>query len=148
MESEVTRMIKIRSCDGAMLDVPEAVAVQSRLIRHVVEDVEAEHPIPLPFIMAKTLTLAFEDCTKQADFAAAPKTEIKDWDKQFVDALLMDALYDLVEASNYLAIKELMDLCCERVAGMIREKNVEKVHTTFDIVNDFPPGGEDEFEKL
>ncbi|XP_020094942.1 SKP1-like protein 1B [Ananas comosus] len=146
MESKVTRMIKIRSCDGAVLDVPEEVAVQSRLIRHAVED----------FVTAETLNLAFEYCTKHADFAAAAaipaaddekkkaaETEIKDWTSSFVNALSMDVLYDLVHGSNYLAIEELMDLCCERVAGMIRRKSAEEVRATFDIMNDFPPNGED-----
>lgn len=95
-------LTKIRSCDGAVVDVPEASAALSRLIRHALEDVDgAEHPIPLPFAAASTAVLAADD-----------EKKIKDWDKQFVDALSMDALYDLVHVRA--SIFHILSYLCVR----------------------------------
>ncbi|XP_020092107.1 SKP1-like protein 11 [Ananas comosus] len=52
------RMVKIRSYDGVVVEVPEAVAIQSVVIKHVVEDVGVEDPIPTPNVVGDVLSKA------------------------------------------------------------------------------------------
>jgi S-phase kinase-associated protein 1 len=45
----------------------------------------------------------------------------------------------LLLAANYLDIKSLIELCCAKVATMIKGKSPEEIRQQFGIVNDFTP---------
>ncbi|GJY52573.1 zinc finger, CCHC-type containing protein [Tanacetum coccineum] len=47
--------------------------------------------------------------------------------------LAKDTLFDLVLAVKYLNIKSLLDMTCQTVADMIKEKTPEEIRTTFNI---------------
>jgi len=46
----------------------------------------------------------------------------------------------MILAANYMDIKSLLDLCCAKVASMIKGKTTEEIRKTFNIKNDFTPG--------
>ncbi|CAN0893111.1 SKP1-like protein 11 [Linum grandiflorum] len=55
-------------------------------------------------------------------------------------------LFDLIlvsplslKAADYLNIKELLDLMCQKATHMISEKTTEEMHKIFNIKNDFTP---------
>ncbi|WBY58873.1 suppressor of kinetochore protein 1 [Plasmodium yoelii yoelii] len=58
------------------------------------------------------------------------------WDYDFVNTD-KETLYELIEASNYLDIKPLLDLTCGKIASMMKDKTTEEIRAEFDIVNDF-----------
>ena len=60
------------------------------------------------------------------------------WDCEYVD-IEQELVFELILAANYLDIKSLLDLCCAKVAAMIKGKPVEEVRRQFNIVNDFTP---------
>lgn len=53
----------------------------------------------------------------------------------------------LLQASNYLNIKDLLDLTCQTVADMIKNKTPEEIRRTFNIKNDFTPEEEEEVRR-
>ncbi|GJR69683.1 reverse transcriptase domain-containing protein [Tanacetum coccineum] len=57
---------------------------------------------------------------------------------------LKGTLFDLILATNYLNIKNLLDFTCQTVADMIKGKTPEEIHKTFNIKNDFTPEEEEE----
>ena len=52
-------------------------------------------------------------------------------------------LFDLILAANYLNITQLLDLTCEKVAEMIKNKTAEEIRSHFNIKNDFSPEEEE-----
>ena len=46
----------------------------------------------------------------------------------------------MILAANYMDIKSLLDLCCAKVASLIKGKTTEEIRKTFNIKNDFTPG--------
>ena len=50
------------------------------------------------------------------------------------------SLPQMILAANYMDIKSLLDLCCAKVASMIKGKTTEEIRKTFNIKNDFTPG--------
>ncbi len=56
-------------------------------------------------------------------------------------------LNKLLMTVNYLDYKTLFDVCCQRVADLIKEKSVEELRTIFGIVNDFTPEEEEQVKK-
>ena len=56
----------------------------------------------------------------------------------FVD-VDQEVLFELILAANYMDVKALLDLCCAKVASMMKGKTAEQIRKTFNIVNDFTP---------
>ena len=52
-------------------------------------------------------------------------------------------LFELILAANYMDVKALLDLCCAKVASMMKGKPAEAIRKTFNIVNDFTPEEEE-----
>merc|ERR1712072_1414082 len=55
--------------------------------------------------------------------------------------------FDMILAANYLDIKDLLELTCEKVASMIKGKTPEEIRKVFNTQNDFTPAEEDEIRK-
>ncbi|KAM0863138.1 hypothetical protein ACQ4PT_044789 [Festuca glaucescens] len=65
--------------------------------------------------------------------------DIDDWDRRFIaQAADTDALHDLFLASEELLEYELMDLCAQTTADMIRGGTVEEIKTLLGIVGITP----------
>lgn len=97
---------------------------------------EGDEPIVMPLqnVKGSTLTKVIEYCRFHVEGAKDKKSddEIKQWDQEFVK-VEQTMLFELILAANYLNIKELLDLTCQRVADMIRGKNPEEIRKTFNI---------------
>ena len=58
----------------------------------------------------------------------------------------MCLLFDF-QAANYLNIKSLLDLVCQTVADMIKNKSPQQIREIFNIKNDFTPEEEEAIRK-
>lgn len=162
-------MVTLKSFDGVEFVVSEAVAMHSQAIRHVIEDDCAQDAIPLPNVDSKTLAKVIEYCTKHVTIAEkardvskgkkaveesfaettnkmSPEEELKKWDAEFLN-VDTDTLYYLLLAANYLDVRDLLDLVCQKVADMIKGKYPEEIRKIFNIKNDFTPEEEAEIRR-
>ncbi|XP_042437942.1 SKP1-like protein 1B [Zingiber officinale] len=154
----MARMITLRSSDGEVFEVEEAVAMESQTIKHMIEDDCADNGIPLPNVSCRILAKVVEYCKKHVDAAASKSSsedaagsgisdeDLKSWDAEFVK-VDQATLFDLILAANYLNIKGLLDLTCQTVADMIKGKTPEEIRKTFNIKNDFTPEEEEEVRR-
>ena len=150
-------MVTLISSDHERFEVPEAAATMSQTIRHMIEDGCTDGGIPLPNVTGSILAKVLEYCNKHAAASAggegssssSDKEELDKFDKAFVDEVKADqaTLFDLILAANYLNVKGLLDLTCQTVADMIKDKSVEEIRQTFNIKNDFTPEEEAEIRK-
>ncbi|RZC64081.1 hypothetical protein C5167_025830 [Papaver somniferum] len=141
------KMVTLKSSDGVTFDVEESVALQSQTIKHMIEDDCADNGIPLPNVTSKILAKVIEYCRKHdGDADEKDKDEAKNWDADFVK-VDQNTLFDLILAANYLNVKELLDLTCQTVADMIKDKTPEEIRKTFNIENDFTPEEEEEVRR-
>ncbi|CAN6332940.1 unnamed protein product [Urochloa humidicola] len=167
-EKATAAMITLISSDNERFEVPEAAATLSQTIRHMIEDGCTDGGIPLPNVTGKILAKVLEYCNKHApasaegeaaaagasssspDAAAAAavssKEALESFDKAFVD-IDQATLYDVILAANYLDVKGLLDIVCQKVADMVKGKSVEEIRQTFNITNDFTPEEEEEIRK-
>ncbi|EYU17579.1 hypothetical protein ABFS82_03G073600 [Erythranthe guttata] len=153
------KKITLRSSDGEVFEVEDAVAVESQTIKHMIEDDCADNVIPLPNVTGKILSKVIEYCKRHVDAAAsatkaddklasaaASDEDLKVFDADFVK-VDQATLFDLILAANYLNIKSLLDLTCQTVADMIKGKTPEEIRKTFNIKNDFTPEEEEEVRR-
>jgi len=92
-----------------------------------------------------------EDVPKAAAAARVEKEvskqdELEKWDAEFVKVDSV-TLFELVRAANYLDIKNLLELTCKTVAGIMHGKTSEQIRQAFKIANDFSPEEEEEISK-
>ncbi|XP_021809114.1 SKP1-like protein 1A [Prunus avium] len=154
MASVEMKKITLKTKDGEIFEVEEAVAMQSQTIKHMVEDNCADGTIPLPNVTSNILAKVIEYCRKHNEEAADGENKedilkkatdgdnkedsLKDWDAKFM-TVDQETLYHLIMAANYLDIKSLLDLIVQTVADMIKGKMPEEIRETFKIKNDFTP---------
>ncbi|KAJ1413021.1 S-phase kinase-associated protein 1-like [Sesbania bispinosa] len=62
-----TRKITLKSLDGEMIEVDEAVAIQSQIVKHLTEDICVDGYIPLPNLSGKILRKVIEYCKKHVE---------------------------------------------------------------------------------
>ncbi|GLT64752.1 hypothetical protein SLA2020_372240 [Shorea laevis] len=151
-----TSKITLKSSDGQTFEVEEAVAVQSRVIKPMIEDADSVILLPIDDgirlfnVTGKILSKVVEYCKQHVDADAdkdkAVDDELKASDAQFVK-VDQNTLFGLFEAANYLDIPSLLGLAAWTVADMIKGKTPEEIRKTFNIKNDFTPEEEKEIEK-
>jgi S-phase kinase-associated protein 1 len=79
-----------------------------------------------------------EQITKPLRSANLAESNVSEWDIEYVN-IDKEILFEIILAANYMDIRPLLDLCCAKVASMIRGKTVEQIRAEFNIVNDFTP---------
>ncbi|KAG8050408.1 hypothetical protein GUJ93_ZPchr0009g780 [Zizania palustris] len=161
-----TNMIVLRSCEGEVFEVSEAVAMESQTIKHMIEDNCTATGIPVPNVSAKALSKVIEYCRKHAEarhrlsmadgttnakepvdeVTKAIEADLKTFDSEFIQ-IDQSALLDIILAANFLQIEGLLDLACQTVAEMIKGKTPEEIRKTLNIKNDFTPEEEEEVRR-
>ncbi|KAL1563900.1 SKP1-like protein 1A [Salvia divinorum] len=142
MSSTSQKMVILESSDGETFKVEEAVAVKLQTIRHMIEDGCAGTNIPLPNVTAKILSKVIDYCKRHVEGA----DDLEASDAEFVKEN-QGILMDLILAANYLDIKILLELTCQTVADMIKDKTPEEIRKTFNIENDYTAKEEEEVRR-
>ena len=149
--------VTLVSSDGAHFQIPVSVAKCSGLVNSLIEDeTDYSDPIPILGVNTENLTKIIAFCTHILE-EPLPEIEkpirsnvfrdiVPPWYDTFAD---MDhsALFELVEAANYMDVKSLLDLICAKIASMIKDKSVEDIRETFKIPNLYTPEEEEAFRE-
>ncbi|KAJ1666591.1 hypothetical protein IW140_005065 [Coemansia sp. RSA 1813] len=139
--------IKLCSSDNEEFVVDMKVAAQSDLVNTFLTEYDdgSDICIPLPEVSSKILKKIIEFCehhkddptpNEEYDDILRRSDDIEHWDKQFID-VEQDLLFELLLASNYMIIKPLLDLGCQTVANLIRNKDAKEIREMFNIVDGF-----------
>ncbi|KAI3458940.1 hypothetical protein Pfo_015603 [Paulownia fortunei] len=93
---------------------------------------------PLPLVDGGTLAMVITYLNKHAKEGVSDDEKRK-FDELFVSGKELGVLFDVVLAANYLNIKDLLDMLCQKIADTIKNKDVRCVREIFGIENDFTP---------
>ncbi|KAK1586290.1 hypothetical protein Q3G72_000879 [Acer saccharum] len=105
--------------DGEIFEVKEIVAVQSGVLKQMVEDGCTAGEIPIDNVDALTLAKIIKWCNKHhndegkghvlsEEEEKEKEMELKKWESEFIDELNYDELYFILTGSNYMNVKELL----------------------------------------
>ncbi|KAK3120248.1 hypothetical protein QOZ80_9AG0684340 [Eleusine coracana subsp. coracana] len=152
-----TQEITLTSSDGKQFKMPQAAARLSSILADMIDDKGfTNDKIPLPHISSHSLFTVIKYCDKHAA-AAATKPDanhnainkntmgntvtseetLEEWDRNLIDILNTDALFDLINAANFLNIKDLYEITCQKVADMIKGKTPNQMREMFHVTEDF-----------
>ena len=141
-------MVKLATAEGEIVEVDKNIASHSVLIRGIIEDSGIEDDIPLPQIKKPILEKILEYCN-YIEKNAPPEIDkplrsnqlsdvVNEYYATFVN-VEQELLFELILASNFLDIKSLLELCCAKVASMIKGMTIPEIRDYFHIENDFTP---------
>jgi S-phase kinase-associated protein 1 len=65
-------------------------------------------------------------------------TIVCEWDFNYIN-IEIDTIIDLMNAANYLDISGLLDLCCAKMASIIKGKSPAEIRDILKITNDIDP---------
>lgn len=103
-------------------------------------EVDDDVPIPLYNVDSTILEKVIEWATHHKDYSAPTEYNypclIPSWDVQF---LKVDkrTLLQLIMAANYLDITRLLNVTCQTVANLMKNKTAHEIRQMFHIKNDF-----------
>jgi hypothetical protein len=117
------------SSDDVTIEVADAAAVMSDLLKGMMEDLDSEvtekqQSVPIFGVDGQTLTSVIEFCEAHVRMA---DTELSDWDAEFIKGHGEEALLALTNAASYMAVEPLFELGCCRIADLMRDKDPEEV---------------------
>lgn len=128
------QIIKVASSDERIFEVSKDVISMSTVIKNVIEDVGVSNdPIPLPNVTGDIMEKIIQFCeyhtvhpeVNVAEYMTTGK--ITDpWDITFCE-MPMDVKIDVINATNYLDIKQLLDMLCLSVAHAIKGKSPAEI---------------------
>ncbi|CAN0930103.1 SKP1-like protein 4 [Linum grandiflorum] len=120
-----------------MFELEKSAAEQSKTINKLIKEMGTHGAIPLDYVTGSILSKVIKYCRMHTS-AIAEADKVRKWDQEFVKVNLM-MLFDLILAADYLNIKELLDLTCQKAAHVIFGKTTEEMCKIFNIKNDFTP---------
>ncbi|CAJ2655885.1 unnamed protein product [Trifolium pratense] len=114
-----SRKINLKSSDGEIFEIDEAVAMESQTLKHMIEDCADNTTITtIHNVTGQILAKVIEYCKKHVE-ARSSETCLKAWDAEFIKA----------------------------IADMMVGKTPEEIRNTFNIVNDYSPEEEEEVRR-
>ncbi|XP_059628340.1 SKP1-like protein 14 [Cornus florida] len=145
MSEPSENMLTLTTFDKDEFSVEQSLAIQSELIKNMIEDECELTTIPLPNVTTKVLEMIIEFWRKHAD-SKAPEEDLKKFDAEFIEKPIPE-LFQLVQAADYLNTHDLWDLTCQKIADNIKDMMPEEVREIFNIENDLTPEEEEEIRR-
>lgn len=148
--------IKLSSQEGQVFHLNLNEAILSKTIKSIINYPDNEEElqnwnipddiIPLQNVTSNTLLKIIEYIKYHSNTNNNEKDK-NDWDNSFLK-VDDELLFNIILASNYLEIPNLLDLTCKTVADYIKAcKSPQEIRRKFNIKNDFTPEEEEEIRK-
>ena len=138
--------IKLKSKDEKEFSISEKVVKRSKLIEGIIEDYQDNKIIPLPDVDGKILEKIIEYLNhyenSEPKIIKKPlknykmKEAFEKWDYDYINNMNIEDIINLLNASNYMDIDSLVQLCKNKIAYDIIEKPIDEVINIFKINND------------
>ena len=134
----------LESLDNKKIEIKTSAAKKSNLLKGLMNDFEPQkETIKLPEIKSDVLKKIVEyldyykDKTPKDIPKPLPSNDLKEflteWDYNFINNIDNDEVFDLIVASNYMDIPSLLDLCCSKIASLVKGKKVNDIRKMFEI---------------
>ena len=150
-------VIILKSTENEKFLLNKKAAKKSQLLKNCLEDDEDFKELNLINVNSKYLKLIIEFLEHYKDSEPKiPPKPLKDgnvmqyfdeWSKIFFSKLKLEDVFELVNASNYMDIKCLLELCCSLIVSELIDRPVEEVHKAFGIENDMTEEEMKEYDK-
>ena len=149
---------KLKSEDGQIFEVEDKILLSSKFFKDLINDYpEEDQEITINQVNGNNLSKIIEYLkhyeTEKPKEIPKPlpsndlKSLISEWDYNFISPLSLEECIDLVNASNFLDVGDLVNLACARLGAEMMTGTVEEVREKFGIKCDLTEEEIKEFDK-
>ncbi|KAL7305566.1 hypothetical protein TKK_0002299 [Trichogramma kaykai] len=130
-------IVHLQSSDEVIFDVELSIAKRSGLIKTMIEHLGEDNLneyLPLSKIKSNTLEMVIEFAMYHKDSPIpdnVKEVEMTEWDENFLK-VDMQTLVDLINAANFLEMKDLLGLACTKMRSYLIG-SPENIHIPFSI---------------
>lgn len=146
---DVAPIVSLKSSDGVIFNLSSKAAFLSGFIKASAENDASANLFDVPQVTSSVLAKVVEYLTyheskpcgeikKPLEYPEFAKNVQDYWDVEYTN-IPNSLLFSVIEASNFMDIQPLLNLCCAKTASMIQGKTPEQIRAEFIIVNDFTP---------
>ena len=140
-------MVSVKASDGATFPISKNVAMESGLIKEMIEMTEVEDdqlketPIPIPNFKGSILEKVIKWISKHQgenipEEDDEPTLEMSDWDVDFFNIDQGD-IFQIILAANFMQIPGLINYGCKAIAKLLNDKETEEIRKAFNMKSDF-----------
>lgn len=152
----------IKSKEGVIFSLTIEQAGLSNLIKEIIENCIQTNEITLDSIDTKSLQKIIEFMVHETDIEKLPDNillikrdtvvcmNVNKWYSDFLQLNKDFNIYDLknlTNAANYLDINNLLELCCAKIALLLKGKSKEEMRSLINLDNDFSITEEKEIKR-
>ncbi|XP_014231092.1 S-phase kinase-associated protein 1-like [Trichogramma pretiosum] len=118
------KIVHLESSDEVIFDLDLSIAKRSGLIKTMIEHLGEDNlneNLPLSKIKSNILGMVIEFVMHHKDSPIpdnAKEVEMTEWDKNFLK-VDMETLVDLINAANFLDMKDLLGLACIQMRSLL-----------------------------
>lgn len=140
----------LESKDGSKFPITREEGMVSVLIREIVEEDENEEEKTIPIMLVDgnilEIIVEFIKYYNQNPLEDIQKPLVSDnmdenvndiWYSQYINKYELEQIFELVNGANYMDIKPLLNLCCAKIASIIKGNTPEDIRRIFKIENEF-----------
>ena len=73
---------------------------------------------------------------------------LDEWDNNYINNVELENIFDLLQASDYLGINTLVELCSAKLASLLRGKTEDELRSMFNNEKDLSEEEAKEFKEL
>ena len=150
---EIDSVVKLKSSDGKEIEIPKKATYRSGLLKGIIEDCPDNTEFPVKQVNSSLLEkikeylVHYQDEEPQKIEAPLKSTNFKEcvseWDYNFLGEDI-DFIFDLINASNYMDIKPLLEISSAKLGSKIKGMTSETVKKDFEI----PPLTKEENDQI
>ncbi|KFX92301.1 hypothetical protein O988_07330 [Pseudogymnoascus sp. VKM F-3808] len=126
-------LVNLTSSDGVLLSISHEIAIRSQVLQNVIKDFEhiqdKDINIPIPEVKEYVLEEIIHWCQKHTRKDNSNKesndTEIDDWAHELIK-VDTNTLFEILVASNYLEVDDLLITGCKTVALLIQDVSLNQ----------------------
>lgn len=141
--SSKPNMVLLKTFDNIIFEVEATIVKEMQTIYSFIDGntetnaiATTSTAIPLPNVSSNHLRMIIDYLQQRS---VDDEAKAKEFDAEFVKAVITDELVKLLLATHYLNVKGLSDYLTDVIADRMKNMSVEDVRSLFKIKNDFTP---------
>lgn len=125
------RMISLKSSDGEIFDVEEALTLQSNIIKLMLEEVITNSGVIIPVNVSSNILVKMIEYWKHD--AVSEANNPKDFDEEYFNEMSCETILEIKEAAKYLDAERLYEVCSRMVFRRLffKTNDIRAVHCLF-----------------
>ena len=153
----MSKPLTLTSIDGIKVTIDEKSASRSVVIKDLLQHFQDERDIPMTDVRGDVLKKIVEYLIHYRDsepreipspLPSANLIEFTDeWDVTFINGIDLDTTFDVINAANFMDIKPLLDLCCAKVACVMKGMTAQEIRNMLNIECDLTKEELKEYEE-